>query len=339
MDSLYKDGNDWKLNGGTVPAGKYRLSIVDNYVALLGAETADRIDEYTLVTTISKNVGGDKYADFDEFYEATKLFFTKSQITSGYFVLPEQSTGRLPGTKYGVNVSIATGPEDVWETGGAYPFDADGTAPIISLISDNNNDTEVIRIRGLDIDGNRVFQNITLTGTTRVALTTPLWRVNRMTNEGTTSLQGTVYCYTGTSTGGAPALGTRRATIDNGNNKTLMAIDTIPKGKVGFLYRAEAGIELSGSVVVLADYARVRLQTRRIGKVPKVQKEVSIMVSQGSYKDKREFPDPISALTDIWICVHQVSTAMGAWATFEIELVDESKFSDEWLAALGQPGY
>jgi hypothetical protein len=69
------------------------------------------------------------------------------------------SMGLFPGysvvDKFGENPEVDTGttPEDVWEAGGLYTYDANGTAPIVSLISDNALDTEPIQIIGLDIDG------------------------------------------------------------------------------------------------------------------------------------------------------------------------------------------
>jgi len=127
--------------------------------------------------------------------------------------------GLVPGhsvvDKFGENPDIDTGstPEDIWEAGGEYNYDANGTAPIVSLISDNAGDTQDISVQGLDINGNETSQTITLTGTTRVALTTPLWRVYRMQNVGSTNLAGTCYCYVGT--GGVPALANIRAIIDD----------------------------------------------------------------------------------------------------------------------------
>jgi len=152
--------------------------------------------------------------------------------------------------KFGLNPTIATtsDPEDVWEGGGIYTYDADDTAPIVSIASssaaaDNGIDIE---ITGLDINGDQVTQTIAL-GLTRQTLTTPLWRVYRMANVGDTALTGTVFCYTGTGT--APSLGDSevRAVITNGYNQTLMALYTVPAGKVGFLMRGETGMEWSGA--------------------------------------------------------------------------------------------
>jgi len=244
--------------------------------------------------------------------------------------------------KFGENPAITTSsdPEDIWEGGSLYAFDADGTAPVVSLASNDESDTEDILITGLDINGDEVKQTITLVGTNRQALATALWRVYRMENEGALDLAGVVFCYTGT--GEVPTIGDTeiRAIIDNGNNQTLMCIRTIPNGKVGFLYRGEVGLNWTGGAASSGDFARMYYKSRRFGGVFKIKKCISVMTSANSlYQDARSAPDIIPALTDIRLEVVEVSATMGVWGTFDILLVDEDKFSVAYLTAIGQPGY
>jgi len=246
--------------------------------------------------------------------------------------------------KFGANESITTGsdPEDIWEFGGLYPYDADGTAPIQYLSSTDNSDTQVVIVVGLDINGEEVQQSATLTGQTVVTLTTPLWRVYRMWNDDTTDMAGMVYCGTdSTPTTGVPGAGQTRALIENGNNQTQMAIYTIPKGYVGFLYRGEVGVEEEGNTASLAEYARFRYYSRRFGKVFRINKTITSIVGGGSsiYQEDRLFPDVIPSLTDLKLTVAEVSQTMGAYGTFDILLIEESEFSTEYLQAIGQPGY
>lgn len=339
MESLYKDGENWMLNGGIVPSGFFRLSVVGEYVALLGGQTGDRIDDYALATTISKNAENDKYESVLEFYTDTALFYTKSQIDTGHTKLPMQSTGYGDIRKFGENLAVLVGaPADIWEFGGEYPYDDYGTAPILYLSSSDIADTQEIAVQGLDIDGYEVIQTKALTGQDKVLLDTPLWRVYRLANEGDEDIEGTVYCHTDASpTNGVPLDANVRAIINNGNNQTLMALLTIPKGKVGFLYRGEVGVSLEGNAAALAEYALVRFKSRRSGKIFKIKKSITLMVSQGSYSDKRTWPDPIPALTDIKISIKNVSANMGLWATLDVSLVDENKFPQEYLTSIGQP--
>ena len=237
--------------------------------------------------------------------------------------------------KYGENPDIDTGtvPEDIWDFGGKYIYDDVGTAPILSLVSDDPADTMEIEVQGLDIDGYMRTQTIALQGTTRVALTTPLWRVFRMANVGDVNISGTVYCYTGT--GASPISTEIRSIIDNGNNQTLMALYTVPRGYVGFLYRGELG----ASRTQTAGAVQCAYYSRRFGKVFRVKKRVDISVSGTSvYIDKRTAPDIIPALTDVKLSIENVSANnTGVFGTFDILLVEESQFSKEYLEEIGQP--
>ena len=57
--------------------------------------------------------------------------------------------------KFGVNLLVEplTDPEDVWEGGGLYNYDADNTAPIISIASNNAADNQEVSILGHDRGG------------------------------------------------------------------------------------------------------------------------------------------------------------------------------------------
>ena len=240
--------------------------------------------------------------------------------------------------KYGElpDIDVLTTPSDIWEQGGIYTFDTNGTAPIAYISSSDNADVQDIEIIGLDINGNEVTQTVTLTGQAVVVLNTALWRVFRMSNEGAVNVSGIIYLgIDPTPTAGIPSpTSSIRAIINDGNNQTLMCIYTIPKGKVGFLFRGEIGTSRNKD-----GDARCSYYSRRFGKVFKVKKRVDV-VNNGSstYQDVRSFPDVIPALTDIKLTVETVSKDdMGMWGTFDILLVDEGKFPITYLTAIGQP--
>ena len=60
--------------------------------------------------------------------------------------------------KFGENPDVDSGtiPEDIWEGGGSYVYDAGGTNPIKYLSSNNVNDITPIEVSGLDINGELV---------------------------------------------------------------------------------------------------------------------------------------------------------------------------------------
>ena len=248
--------------------------------------------------------------------------------------------------KFGINplVTDITAPEDIWEGGGLYPFSDNGVADIVSISSSDNSDTQNVLIYGLIADGSEAVQIVQLQGQTRVPLTIPLWRVYRMENFSFpgVSFAGTVYCYSGTTaTSGVPSGGSvSKAIIDDGNNQTQMAIYTIPKGKVGFLYRGEVGFGYSGTVGAGVQQVQFCFEARTYNNVFKIKKTVYAISSGNSqHYDLRPFPDPMPALSDIKTCVIGTTEDIAASSTFHFWLADEKNFSAAFLASIAQPGY
>jgi len=262
--------------------------------------------------------------------------------------------GLAPGyevvQKFAVNTSIsaASAPEDVIEQGGLIQYDDRGTAPIKYLSSSSAADVGLpIDIQGLDIDGNKITETLISNGQNVVELITPLWRAYRMHNDsaddagGGADVLGIMYLHTdATPTAGVPALVDTRLIINGSKNQTFFGGFTIPKGKVGMLFRGEAGIELEGSAFVGIDYAHVHYKVRLYGKRFRVRKAFNLITAASSnYNDERTFPDALPALTDVHVTVDEVTTTMGCWTAFDILLVDENKCSKSWLKQIEQPGY
>lgn len=243
-------------------------------------------------------------------------------------------------------LSIDDDPADVWEVWTIYNYDADWIAPIIYLSSwliwSDVND-QIIRITWLDINWNEVNQDITLDWQNNVELDVPLWRVYRMINISNTSFVWIVYCHLDANpTNWVPTIPLTRAIIDNDysepHNQTLMALFTIPKWKVWFLYRWELWLKMSWWPSDVVEYCHFHYQSRRVWGVFTVKKAIDCIVWGSSiYKDERSFPDIIPALTDIRITAIEVSASMWVWATFDILLVDEDKFSEDYLQNIWQP--
>ncbi len=260
----------------------------------------------------------------------------KPQMSFSQDFLLSVTMGLVPGysfvDKFGENPEVtgASDPEDVWEVGGTYIYDTDDTAPIQSLISDAA-DIQPITVQGLDINGLLVTQTITLTGTVRVALTVPLWRVVRMQNIGATDIAGNVYCYTGT--GGAPAANLIRAVV-TAANQTLMSIYTIPADKVGFLI----GEEIGASRFVAAAEIRAATRVRMFGGVFTTKRRVNLS-NAGTSIDRHinPFPDVLPGKSDIKQTVEEVSATVGIFGTIQILLVDANILPLLFLTGIGQP--
>ena len=148
------------------------------------------------------------------------------------------SKGEIAGhssvNKFGRNSAIAsTATEVIWDgSSTSYPYPS--TADITHILS-GAADTQTIEVQGLDATWALVTQTKTLTGTTPVALDTPLIRVFRMKVISNTSPTGIVYATNA-------SVSASYAQIDIGNNQTLMAIFTVPVNTTAYMTRYYATV-------------------------------------------------------------------------------------------------
>lgn len=264
------------------------------------------------VADIQATTKGNLKYSLEEFDDA---LYTEPLPTAEFYL--NVSKGLVPGhtfiNKFGQNDDLnASTYEDVWENGGVYNYPADNTAPITKLIAHNSGDTEPIEVQGLDIDGNIVVQTKTLTGLTAVTLDTPLWRVFRLRNVGTSDLLDFVCAINDGDT-------IDYACINNGNNQTLMALYTIPAGKTGYLIQGTNNL----SNVSRGVGASGKLWMRQFGSVFQLKKTFGVH-SDGSGFIRIPIPIPARMLEKTDIKVSAIGSAAGVSinTTFDILLVD-----------------
>lgn len=248
-------------------------------------------------------------------------------------LLLEVSKGNIPGhsfiRKFGsVDDLGADIPTDVYEFGATtgaenYTFSADGVADITTMSSSNASDNELITIVGLDIDGFEVIQSKNLNGQNKVTLDTPLWRVNRVFNGGSTDLLGDLYVYVdGIITNGIPNdVTTVRGYISQGNGQSLQTIYTVPAGKTAYFYGFEASLTKGiGATIVNVNFSGY---TREFGKVFRIQDEFNL-VSSGTSARNTLFAIPISfpGKTDFLPKVISSVSGVGVSWAFTLLLVD-----------------
>lgn len=198
------------------------------------------------------------------------------------------------------------------------------TAAIDTISSSDNTDTQTIEIQGLDGDYNPVTQTVTLTGQTQATMGTPLLRVFRMKNTGTTDISGTVYCYENvTSTAGVPdTLSNTRSVILGSNNQTLMAIYTVPAGKTAYMTKWDV---FSAGASRSADY-EISLVARPPGQVFQIKHHASMLDGSDSHINVDYKPyNRFGQKTDIEMRVQILTggvTAAGFSASFDLILLD-----------------
>lgn len=249
--------------------------------------------------------------------------------------------GHRSFTQFGEVTSIDTNdtPVEIWSGASRYPYSAPHTADIVSLSSDSAADTSDVLVYGLDINGAEVSQTITLAGQTRVALDTPLWRVLVMTSEALEGdeLAGTVYCYSGTtSTAGVPSGDSViKLLIQEDHGRSFAALFTVPIGHVGFVLAYEGGVTRSQTTGA----ADVIVSARGYQRVFKAFRRFQVSNSGSSLaRSEVSIPAPVPALGDIRFTCYSVSdNNTSVYAHVDLLVVEESCFSAEFLARIGQP--
>lgn len=156
--------------------------------------------------------------------------------------------GNVPGVSgihilgHNIDVDTATLPEDIWEGGGVYPFQA--TAQSLEILSSSAADTALgtgartVLVEGLDAGYVEQSQVVTLNGVGAVALAQSYLRINHC--EVVTA--GTGRTNAGIITLRVAGAGATQAVIDTSDGVAMQAIYTVPAGKALYLVRREMGM-------------------------------------------------------------------------------------------------
>lgn len=145
------------------------------------------------------------------------------------------------------------------------------TNAITHLSSSSAADTQLVAVEGHTISAGLftfVTQTATLTGQTKVALTTPLARISRIANLGSTGFAGSVYGFEDdTLTAGVPNTAAKvHITVTAAENQSLKASTTISNADYEFITDIYASVEKK-----TAAGAVVRFKVRNAGGVFRTQ--------------------------------------------------------------------
>lgn len=170
--------------------------------------------------------------------------------------------------KFGYNPDIDDQVETVWAHGGLYSYLLNAAQLSISSSSadDTSNGTgaRTVSIFGLDANYNEIDEDITLNGQTAVTTTKSYLRIFRVIVRSAGSggaNAGVIYAGTGTVTAGVPA--NVYATVEIGDNQTVMCLWTVPAGYTAFL----VGTDVTVATTQSNKYCRVSLVARPFGEV------------------------------------------------------------------------
>ena len=200
-----------------------------------------------------------------------------------------------------------------------------------------------------DIGDIEIVEPVTIADTTAggIALSNNFLHVTRVVIP--ESLSGSVLIYRGTALSGAsegwlpPVAETdRRAYVRVGRNQTQQCVYPVPAGKVLMFTRGIVGIRHGGAVGSADETASLsfRVMTRGASNARILKDTVDLFSSaDSSYQSTLYFPEPVPAGAKVSIAVSTSTATFSYRATAYGYLQDESYFSNEFLASIGQPGY
>ena len=202
--------------------------------------------------------------------------------------------------KFGFNPDIDNALETIWAQGGLYAYLA--AATVLKVSSSSANDSaagtgaRTVDLYGLDADYDEISETITLNGQTAVDTTQSFLRINRMVIRTAGSggqNAGVVYAGTGTVTSGVPQ--NIFATVAAGDNQSLMALWTVPRGYTAYLFQTNVTAACTTSNKLLT----TTIVARPSGEVFQVKDKFGIQVDGGAIVQKYTFPLAFTEKTDI----------------------------------------
>jgi len=170
--------------------------------------------------------------------------------------------------KFGFNADVDDSLETVWAQGGLYSYLT--SASVLKVSSSSTADTSAgtgartVELSGLDTNYDEISETVTLNGQTAVNTTNEFLRINRMVVRSAGSggqNAGVIYAGTGTVTTGVPA--NKYATIAIGDNQTVMALWTVPRGYTAYLLQTDITVATTQN----NKYCTVLLVSRPDGEV------------------------------------------------------------------------
>jgi len=200
--------------------------------------------------------------------------------------------------KFGFNPDVDDSLETIWAEGGLYSYLS--AATVLKISSSSTNDTSAgtgartVTLFGLDANYDEISETITLNGQTAVNSTLSYLRIYRMTVDTAGSggeTAGVLYAGTGTVTSGVPA--NKYATIAIGDNQTLMALWTVPRGYTAYLSQTD----VTAATTQSNKYATVHFVARKNGGV--FQAKDKFVKAESSHNQQYDVPLKFEEKTDL----------------------------------------
>ena len=200
--------------------------------------------------------------------------------------------------KFGFNPDVDDSLETIWAEGGLYSYLS--AATVLKISSSSTNDTSAgtgartVTLFGLNANYDEISETIILNGQTAVNSTLSYLRIYRMTVDTAGSggeNAGVIYAGTGTVTSGVPA--NKYATIAIGDNQTLMALWTVPRGYTAYLSQTD----VTAATTQNNKYATVHFVARENGGV--FQAKDKFVKAESSHNQQYDIPLKFEEKTDL----------------------------------------
>ena len=220
--------------------------------------------------------------------------------------------GHFAVQKFGYAVSVSSSEVEVWNGGASYIYPT-SAGPVTMAATSGTNTSSNIFIQGLDADYNLQQETMTLNATTTVTSANEYIRIFRAFVTNDADANERVDLYLG---------GNRNATLEPGENQTLMALYTVPAGYTGYLNQ----INLSTGTETANRFVRFRVKQREVGGVfvTKAKYTLSDMYAEEVYP----YPLVISEKSDIKITAQSSSAVNEVASLFSILLIKNDTNDD-----------
>lgn len=222
-------------------------------------------------------------------------------------------------TQSGHSAAVGTTDETVWDGAVVYVYPT--TASVMKVSSSSADDAaagtgaRTVYITGIDANGVEVTETVSLNGQTVVLTVSSFLRIFSVivltAGSGATAV-GNIYVGDGSVTSGVPA--TVYAKILIGNNRTLMAMFTVPSGYTGYVKSAFGS---TGGNAASTDYTDISFAYKPTGGVMLIGGRNT--VQSGSFGSPLMlYTQPFAALTDIEIRASGSAAVNRVSATFTV---------------------
>lgn len=231
-----------------------------------------------------------------------------------YDIASQSITKHYPLNKFGYNSEVGAIEKDIWEYNVSYNWQ---NVPIqLYASSDSNNDrsdgfgARTVILKGLDLDWMEQSSQLALDGQNKVKINKFFIRTFRAKVETAGNIggsDGTIFFYFGTATAGVPDDPNKVfAIISPPHNQTLMALWTVPVGKMLYLTDWWAS---TGAAKTVEMHLYVRSKADREGVF---QLKDIFHINNGSpWRQEYKLPFEIESKSDIVIRSHLVDSGGG----------------------------